>query len=70
MVFYKWYISNPFLFSETFSSPVLFVRIFFNEISLQKMVSVPGQSGLLEYKYHEVFVFVFSVICSLMREVE
>ena len=32
MVFYKWYISNPFPFWETFSSPVLFVRIFYRNI--------------------------------------
>ena len=35
LVFCKWYNSNPLLFSETFSSPVPFVRNFFTEISLQ-----------------------------------
>ena len=45
LVFCKWYNSNPFLFLETFSSPVPFVRIFLTEISLQikwKALQVSG----------------------------
>ena len=29
-----------------------------------------GQTGLLEYKYREIFVLVFSVVCTLLSAVE
>ena len=39
-------------------------------LSCATFVDETGQTGLLEYKYREIFVLVFSVICTLLSEVE